>query len=193
VWRRMSVCVLHRAWLRWTLRGLVPAETIWLGFIARTVGGGSCSVKGTCRKLGRPGNGRPYEVIFIVSGRRPWRHETTTNQSRSCCRGMGLTMGWTGCKRELSERPPALLQTTSAQGLESNAPVSTTPSRWPCANEIDQRQHLCLPSTLLLHWTDALTNGRWHATDHSKFVLLVPYTIGAVVPSERSCRWPGPQ
>src|SRR5215831_6344604 len=30
---------------------------------------------GACRKLGRPRNGRPYEVIFIVSGRRQWRHE----------------------------------------------------------------------------------------------------------------------
>ena len=27
------------------------------------------SVNGTCQKLGRPGNGRPYQVIFIVPGR----------------------------------------------------------------------------------------------------------------------------
>src|SRR5215472_9032608 len=55
---------------------------------------------GSGRKLGRPGgttapcHGRPYEVIFIVSGRRLWRHDRLL-------RKYGLSPGPEQAKAEL--------------------------------------------------------------------------------------------
>jgi len=46
------------------------------------------------RKLGRPGNARPYEVIFIVSGRRQPRHDRLLRKEFLGCRA-GAASGTT--------------------------------------------------------------------------------------------------
>jgi len=108
-------------------------------------------------------------------------------------------MRWTGCKRELSERLPALLQTTRAQGLEiKRSRFNNTPPGGPAQMKIDQRRHICLTSTYDCIGPTLLQMAGDTQRIIPKFVLLVPIhhrsgrTVGAVVPSERSYRRPGP-